>query len=144
MNQSSASDRNSGAAPASRGLIKCLTGALAPYLHILYYVLTFILIYALTRLLGVVIYRDVIDFNEVPRLFLNGLRTDISGLGYLMALPVLLTFLRSALPLRAGKPFFYLEKGWLFLTGLLVFFLELCTFPFMEEYSVREWRLLYH
>lgn len=141
MNQSSASDRNSGAAPASRGLIKCLTGALAPYLHILYYVLTFILIYALTRLLGVVIYCDVIDFNEVPRLFLNGLRTDISGLGYLMALPVLLTFLRSALPLRAGKPFFYLEKGWLFLTGLLVFFLELCTFPFMEEYSVRPNRL---
>ena len=37
--------------------------------------------------------------------------------------------------------FFYLEKGWLFLTGLLVFFLELCTFPFMEEYSVRPNRL---
>ena len=64
MNQSSASDSNSGAAPASQSIIKYLTGALTPYLHILYYALFFILIYALIRLAGIVIYRDVIDFTE--------------------------------------------------------------------------------
>ena len=120
---------------------RILTDSLTPYVHILYFALFFAAICCMIRITGIIIYRSVIDFQEIPRLLFNGLRTDISGLGYIMALPVLLTFLRSVLHQKIAQPLLILEKIWLAGIGSLVFFLEICTFPFMEEYSVRPNRL---
>ncbi len=114
---------------------------LAPYGHILYLVLLFIAFYALIRLVGIVIYRDSLDIAEIPRMMLNGLRCDLSGLGYIMALPVLLTFTCSIVPLRVASLLLLLERIWLWLILCLVVFLEFSTFPFMAEYSVRPNRL---
>ncbi len=126
---------------ASQCFFRILADSLKPYAHILYFAVFFVAVYGIIRLAGIFIYRSVIDFQEIPLLLFNGVRTDISGLGYILALPVLLTFLWSILPAKLARPLFILEKFWLVLTGSLVFFLELCTFPFMEEYSVRPNRL---
>lgn len=114
---------------------------LFPYRHLIYFILFFIAVYALIRVAGIVIYRDDINMDEVPKLLFNGLRTDLSGLGYILALPVLLTFLASSLPYGIGKIFLFAEKTYLLITGALIFFLEMCTIPFMEEYATRPNRL---
>lgn len=114
---------------------------LFPYRHLIYFILFFIAVYALIRVAGIVIYREDINMDEVPKLLFNGLRTDLSGLGYIMALPVLLTFLASSLPYGIGKIFLFAEKTYLLITGTLIFFLEMCTIPFMEEYATRPNRL---
>lgn len=114
---------------------------LFPYRHLIYFILFFIAVYALIRVAGIVIYRDDINMDEVPKLLFNGLRTDLSGLGYILALPVLLTFLASSLPYGIGRIFLFAEKTYLLITGTLIFFLEMCTIPFMEEYATRPNRL---
>lgn len=114
---------------------------LFPYRHLIYFILFFIAVYALVRVAGIVIYREDINMDEVPKLLFNGLRTDLSGLGYILALPVLLTFLASSLPYGIGKIFLFAEKTYLLITGTLIFFLEMCTIPFMEEYATRPNRL---
>lgn len=114
---------------------------LFPYRHLIYFILFFIAVYALIRVAGIVIYREDINMDEVPKLLFNGLRTDLSGLGYILALPVLLTFLASSLPYGIGKIFLFAEKTYLLITGTLIFFLEMCTIPFMEEYATRPNRL---
>ncbi|WP_294496075.1 LTA synthase family protein [uncultured Ruminobacter sp.] len=114
---------------------------LFPYRHLIYFILFFIAVYALIRVAGIVIYREDINMDEVPKLLFNGLRTDLSGLGYILALPVLLTFLASSLPYGIGKIFLFAEKTYLLITGALIFFLEMCTIPFMEEYATRPNRL---
>ena len=114
---------------------------LFPYRHLIYFILFFIAVYALVRVAGIVIYREDINMDEVPKLLFNGLRTDLSGLGYILALPVLLTFLASSLPYGIGKIFLFAEKTYLLITGALIFFLEMCTIPFMEEYATRPNRL---
>ena len=114
---------------------------LLPYRHLIYFILFFIAVYALIRVAGIVIYREDINMDEVPKLLFNGLRTDLSGLGYILALPVLLTFLASSLPYGISKIFLFAEKTYLLITGTLIFFLEMCTIPFMEEYATRPNRL---
>lgn len=114
---------------------------LFPYRHLIYFILFFIAVYALVRVAGIVIYREDINMDEVPKLLFNGLRTDLSGLGYILALPVLLTFLASSLPYGIGKIFLFAEKTYLLIIGTLIFFLEMCTIPFMEEYATRPNRL---
>lgn len=114
---------------------------LFPYRHLIYFILFFIAVYALIRVAGIVIYRDDINMDEVPKLLFNGLRTDLSGLGYILALPVLLTFLASSLPYGIGRIILFAEKTYLLITGTLIFFLEMCTIPFMEEYATRPNRL---
>ena len=121
--------------------ILSLSSILLPYRHILLFALFFILVYAVTRITGIILYHDVIDLRETPKLLFNGLRTDISGLGYILALPVLLTFIWSSLPEKISRIFFLIEKVYLLVVGSLVFFMELCTFPFMEEYATRPNRL---
>lgn len=114
---------------------------LLPYRHLIYFILFFIATYALIRVTGIVIYREDINMEEVPKLLYNGLRTDLSGLGYILALPILLTFLASSLPYGISKIFLFAEKTYLLITGTLIFFLEMCTIPFMEEYATRPNRL---
>ncbi len=65
---------------------------------------------------------------------------DIATLGYLMSLPVLLVFLMQ-ISGAAGKFFLLIERVYLTFAFALLLFLELCTFPFMEEYGQRPNRL---
>ncbi len=114
---------------------------LKPYGHLAVYAVSLLAFYAFIRILGVAVYHDVIDMAEVPRLFFNGMRVDISGLGYILALPVLLAFIRCVSPKSVGIPVLIAERLYLLLLGILVIFMELCTLPFMEEYACRPNRI---
>lgn len=65
---------------------------------------------------------NMIDLREVPLLLFNGLRTDISALGYIMALPVLLTFIRNIFSQKIAPYILSVERIYLMLTGTLIFF----------------------
>lgn len=45
---------------------------LFPYRHLIYFILFFIAVYALIRVAGIVIYREDINMDEVPKLLLTG------------------------------------------------------------------------
>jgi hypothetical protein len=45
---------------------------LLPYRHLIYFILFFIATYALIRVTGIVIYREDINMDEVPKLLLTG------------------------------------------------------------------------
>ncbi|MCR4553414.1 MAG: LTA synthase family protein [Succinivibrionaceae bacterium] len=120
---------------------KSINVCLSSYTHIILCSLLFMVLYAAIRITGSIIYMNMIDLREVPLLLFNGLRTDISALGYIMALPVLLTFIRNIFSQKIAPYILSVERIYLMLTGTLIFFTEICTFPFMEEYASRPNRL---
>ena len=104
---------------------KSINVCLSSYTHIILCSLLFTVLYAAIRITGSIIYMNMIDLREVPLLLFNGLRTDISALGYIMALPVLLTFIRNIFSQKIAPYILSVERIYLMLTGTLIFFTEI-------------------
>ncbi len=115
--------------------------ALVAYKHLLVCSVFTLVMFFCFRLIGSIIYYTDIIPNEIPEMLFQGLRVDISLLGYLTAIPVLLTFLMQLCGNSLRHILFSIEKLYLVFTLSLLFFLELSSFSFIEEYGQRPNRI---
>ncbi len=115
------------------------------YLHIFTVSILLLIIFAVSRGFFAFIYQDDFGVGDLQTLFINGLRCDVSFLGYAMALPVLLVFLANLMPNDSSYERFFIktERIYLFIVCVIVIFMELCTYPFMDEYGQRPNRLFF-
>ncbi len=100
-----------------------------------------LVVFTLSRCLLVIWQWDrVINTDGLSRIFLSGLRVDISSLCYLFILPALLTSFISS-NTRIGKIWHIILRLWITAGFWFVVYMELATPSFIQEYDLRPNRL---
>lgn len=108
---------------------------------LLKYACSILLILTLSRL-GLALWQStrLIGSDDWYRLFLGGLRIDLSSIAYLLILPILLHCFLAGDHL-IGRLWAILLRIWLTLGFWLVVFMEVSTIPYILEYDLRPNRL---
>lgn len=118
-------------------VIPVILKSLKPLLPALYMSLILLVVFFVGRLVACFIVKDIIsDLNELIYIFLSGLRIDLSAIGWISVLMVLLTTFSSLTKIswKLYRPIYIL-----LLSAFVTFsiFMEGATPAFIEEYGVR-------